>query len=297
MPDTPEKPEVLILGASGYIGRRTFKAFGNARAMGTYRSTPIPGGIFFDPSRMRLEDILPRESSFSHAIVLFAQLGLDACKADLEASYEINVRCAKQTIDDLMKLGIKPIYASSQAVFDGEKGDYTEEDEPNPINVYGSQNFEVEQYLSQICEDYAILRLSTVIGSEPDDGTLISNWLKPIHLGEEIRCAGDEYFSPVHLDDVVAAIDAAIRLDLCGLYQVSSTESLSRLEMARTLVDCLETETNLVECSIRDFDFLDNRALNLSMNPTKIMAATGLQFKSVRCCCEKLAQYVPQLEK
>ena len=96
-------------------------------------------------------------------------------------------------------------------------------------------------------------------------------------------------FSPVHIDDVVAAADATIRLDLSGIYHVANTEPWSRLGMLRALLSTLGAEAQVLECSIRDFDFLDHRPLDLSMDPSKIFEATGLQFKTVQACCQELS--------
>jgi len=64
---------------------------------------------------------------------------------------------------------------------------------------------------------------------------------------------------------------------------------LSRLEMLNGLLGSMGTEARVVECSIRDFTFLDNRPLNVSMNPKKIAGATGIAFKSVASSCDELA--------
>ena len=269
-----------------------FEALGTSKAIGTHRNNPVPGSLFFDATRMRLSEILPRDLEVSHALILYAETRIDACKADLERSYEINVRSTKSVLDELVQYGVKPIFLSSDQVFDGEKGNYTEEDDPNPITVYGSQKLEIEEYLTQHCDDFAVLRLAKVFGTDPEDGTILSNWLRQIRNSDEIRCARDQVFSPIRVDDVVAVINAVIRQNLSGLFHVSNTESCSRLEMLRTLLDCLGTDAHVVECSIRDFDFLDPRPLDLSMNPRKVMEATGLEFRTIRECCEELGSRI-----
>ena len=283
---------ILLLGASGYVGRHIFETLGPTQVIGTYRSNPVPGGIYFDATRMRLVDVLPAHADISHALVVYAEADIDACKADVERSYDINVRSTRQIIDDLVQLGIKPVFTSTEYVFDGERGNYREEDAPNPMTVYGSQKVEIEEYLAEHCKDYAVLRLAKVFGSAPEDGTILANWIKQIHRGEEIRCARDQVFSPVHVDDVVASAIAVIRQDLSGIYHVANPQAYSRLDMLRTLIESCPTQVQVVECSIRDFDFLDQRPLDLSMNPRKVLEATGLEFRSVPSCCLELVRRV-----
>jgi len=279
---------ILILGASSYIGRHTFESLGGSMAIGTYRSNKVPGGLYFDATKMSLSEVLPLDVDISHAVIIYAEPGIDACKADIDRSYDINVRSTKQVIDDLIQRGIKPIFTSSEYVFDGQRGHYTEADSPNPTTVYGSQKVEIERYLSEHCDDYAVLRLAKVFGTDPKDGTILSNWLKQIRNGEEIRCARDQIFSPIHVDDVVAVAGSVIHRGLRGVYNVSNTQPWSRLGMLRELLDRLGAQANVVECNIRDFDFLDDRPLDLSMEPDKVLQATGLKFREVRSCCDEL---------
>lgn len=279
---------VLVLGASSYIGRHYLKAEG-ANAIGTHMSNPSPGTVFYDATCMRLSDILPQNLKVSHAVIFYAVTEIDKCKAALERSYEINVRSTKSIIDDLIENGIKPVFMSSEYVFDGTKGNYTEEDKANPITVYGTQKLEIEEYLAKHCKEYAILRLAKVFGTDPADGTILSNWLKQIRKSEEIYCAYDQVFSPIHVNDVITIITAIINLNASGIFHVSNVESCSRLEMLKALINSLEVNAKVVKCRLHDLDFLDNRPLDLSMNPRKVIEATGIKPRTVRSCCEEFA--------
>lgn len=280
---------ILVLGASSFVGRLIFQSFGPCEVVGTYKNHRVDGCVFFDASSMRLSDILKPNMQITHAVILYAEPKIDACKADLKRSYEINVRSTKVVIDDLVEMKVKPIFTSSEYVFDGEKGDYIEEDHPHPITVYGAQKLEIEQYLMNHCDDFAILRLAKVFGTNPQDGTILSGWMNQIQKGEEIRCAYDQVFSPIHVGDVVKVVNAVVRRNLHGLFHIANVEAVSRLEMLQMFIEVLELEARVVECSIKDFNFLDARPLNLSMIPKKIMEATGLKPRSIRDCCEGFA--------
>jgi dTDP-4-dehydrorhamnose reductase len=285
---------IVILGASGYVGRRMFQSMGAATAIGTYHSKPMLGGIHFDATRMRLKDVLPKNPRISHAVVVYAESDIDACKRDEERSYGINVQSTRRVIDDLVELGIKPVFTSSEYVFDGERGNYVEDDSAIPTTVYGSQKRQIEQYLTERCEDYAVLRLAKVYGSDPGDGTILNNWVKQVRSGERTRCAYDQIFSPVHVDDVVAATEAVIQKDLSGVFHLAGPQAYSRLAMLRTLLDCLCINAEVEECSIRDINFLDHRPSDLSMSPRKLLDGTGLAFKTVLSACEELVARMSQ---
>ncbi len=281
---------VLILGASSFIGRHLFEAVGPSAAIGTHCRHPVAGTAAFDVTRMRLEEIIPRPSDISHAVVCFAEADIDACKADQVRSEELNVRRTIVVLEALIQMGIAPIFLSSEYVFDGTRGRYTETDAPNPTTVYGSQKREVERYLEGRTQDFAILRLAKVFGTDPDDGTILSTWIRQIRHGEAIRAARDQVFSPVHVSDVVAVIQAVIRQGLRGVFHVGGAESWSRLGMVQALCRCMDAEVRVIECSLKDLAFLDHRPLDLSLNPRKILEATGLTVRGVASCCEEMAR-------
>ena len=281
---------VLILGASSFIGRRLFEAIGPSAAIGTHCSHPVAGSVAFDATRMRLDEIIPRSEAIRHAVVCFAAANRDACKADRARSEELNVRRTIVVLDALIRMGITPIFLSSEYVFDGTRGRYTEADTPNPTTVYGSQKRAVERYLEARTQDFVILRLAKVFGTDPDDGTILSTWIGQVRRGEEIRAARDQVFSPIHVSDVVAVIQAVIRQRFRGVFHVGGPEPWSRLGMLQALLRCLDADARVIECSLRDLVFLDHRPLNLSLNPRKILEATGLTFRSVPSCCEEMAR-------
>ena len=281
---------ILILGASSFIGRHLFEAYGPARAIGTYCRRPVADGRHFDATQMRVADVVPRDAAVSHAVICFAEPRIDACKADRQRSDELNVRAAIAVIDGLLERGITPVFLSSEYVFDGTRGGYTEEDPPHPTTVYGGQKLEVERHLARRTTDAVILRLAKVLSTDPEDETILSGWFQQLRNGETITAAADQIFSPVEVRDVVSAVEAVIRLRLRGVFHVATPEAWSRLRLLRLLMECLGVEGRVTPCRLEDLRFLDHRPRDLSLNPAKLRGATGLVFTDVRRCCEEFAQ-------
>ncbi|OGX37437.1 MAG: hypothetical protein A3C36_01100 [Omnitrophica WOR_2 bacterium RIFCSPHIGHO2_02_FULL_52_10] len=282
---------ILVLGASSFIGRHFFEVQGK-NAIGTHMRNPIPGTVFYDATRMRLPDILPVDTKISQAIIFYGITEVDQCKRDIERSNEINVESIKLIINDLVEYKIKPVFISSEYVFNGLKGNYREGDKADPVTVYGAQKLEIEEFLVRHCKDYVILRLAKVFGTDPSSATILSKWLEQIRNSEEIYCAYDQVFSPIHVDDVVAMISAVIKLNASGIYHVSNVESCSRLDMLKILSQSLKMNARIVQCSLKDLKFLDNRPLDLSLCPEKIIETTGIRPKSIRSCCEEFSSQI-----
>ena len=85
---------------------------------------------------MDIKKILTVIDGISHAVILLRDTNPEACVSDIEYSRALNVEGIVRIIDCLKERKIKPVFASTEVVYDGERGNYTEEDTPNPILEY-----------------------------------------------------------------------------------------------------------------------------------------------------------------
>ncbi|MBI3320402.1 MAG: sugar nucleotide-binding protein [Candidatus Omnitrophica bacterium] len=284
---------VLILGGSSFVGRHLMARLGPERALTTYCRTPVDAGVYFDALTMRLSDIITTPEDFSHAVILLADTDPDSCAADHARSWRLNVESIITILADLSRWEITPVFASSEFVFDGTQGDYTEEDEPHPILTYGEQKLAVEHELQRQGGQFLIVRFSKIFGLSPGDGTLFTNWLEAIERGQTtIRCAADQVFSPIAVQDVVQAILRLIERECTGLFHVSGPAAYSRLDLLKLLVARLQPagrgQVTIVPCSIHDFELREKRPLNVSMKPNRLVAATQIRLRGVEEVCHQL---------
>jgi len=285
----------LILGGSGIVGRALFHKLGPEQAVATFCQRPIPGGSFFDLRSMRLTDpLLPKHPALTHAFVLSGITNIDACARNLAESTRVNVEGVQQIIDDLVSGGITPIFASSDAVFDGSRGGWTEADAPNPILTYGRQKLQVESYLAGKHAPYAVARLSKVVSTNPDEDHLLSEWMRCLERGDVIRAAHDQVFSPIDVDDAVAGMLAMANKQLTGLYHLAGPDRCSRLELLQALINAVRPwapldNPNVVRCSIRDFPFIEARPLDASLSSARLQSAAGLSITCYDTICRRFA--------
>lgn len=283
----------LIIGASGFVGARFYATIGPARAVATYYRNPFAGGVGFDATKDRLADaLLKKDSGVTHAFILHGITNIDACARDPAGTERVNVASIKRVIDDLMEHGVKPVFFSSDAVFDGSRGMWTERDQPNPILTYGRQKVAIEEYLMQRGAPYLILRMSKVVTAGPGND-MLADWMARLEQKADIRCAGDQVFSPVDVND---AVDASIRLaesGESGIFHVCCPEPVSRLALLKMLADEIgqfrAPNARIVPCSIRDFDFVEPRPLDTSMSPAKLYTVLGRPFDDLRQVCREAA--------
>lgn len=295
--------KALILGGSSYIGRHLFEKLGTDLAVATYFKTPIPHGVRFDVLSTRLSEIVAAPETFSHALIMLGNTSIDSCASDVEASHALNVESIERIIDYLNNWGIKPVFTSTDMVFNGVmQGNYMETDPTSPVITYGQQKAEIENYIKYQCPRYTIVRLGKVYGSQRGDGTLFTGWLDQMNRGETIYCAHDQIFSPIHVSDVVRLLIWLMEVDLQGTYHLAGPEAHSRLDLINILVTELanlkpfelrQMKANIAPCSIHDFDMLERRPLNVSIKTSKVLAAAGVPIKPVREMVRQMVAEMP----
>ena len=285
--------KVLILGGSSYVGRHLAERLNKSQVISTYNKSKIPNGIKFDSRAMNIEDVVDLDE-INCAITLLGDTDPDSCTDDIKKSEELNVESIKRIIDILSIKKIKVIFSSSEYVYDGDSSNYNELDYPQPILLYGKQKLEVEHYVEKTIKDYAILRFAKIYGTDSDDNTLFTSWLNRIIKGDDIVCADDQYFSPVHIYSVVDSIVFSIDNEIHGTYNLAGPDRKSRIEFLDTLMkevkSTTECDINIIPCSIDDFALNEKRPKDVSMDPSKLVNATGIKLITVEESCEKIVE-------
>ena len=286
--------DMLILGASPNVGAPLYERVGPSRALATWRRAPVEGGVRFDALTDDLALLLDAHPGIRSAVILYGETHPDRCFADPAGSESLNVDSIRRAIDILRARGVFIVFLSSQFVFDGEAGNYVETDPANPVLLYGAQKIRVERHLEESCERYAILRLSKSYADAPGDGTMFCAWADEILGGaRRIRCAADQIFSPILGRDIVDAILAVIEGECRGLYHLCAPGAYRRIEMLEILIAELSRHfpvaVDIEPCSIRDFALPEPRPLDVSMQPARLIAATGLHFVSIEEACRGIA--------
>ena len=284
--------KVLILGGSSYVGRHLIAKINPNNVLFTYNKTTISGGVRFDSTVMDIEEIVDL-NEVNSAVILLGDTNPETCIEDVEKSENLNVLSIKRIIDTLSTYNIKVIFASSEFVYDGGTGNYIESDKTKPILLYGKQKLEIEHYIRKNISTHTILRFAKIYGSELDDKTLFTSWLKLVELESNIVCADDQYFSPVHIDNVVDTILFAISNEMRGIFNLAGPVRKSRMELLLILIreinkieDC---NTNVLPCSIDDFNLNEKRPKDVSMNPSKLVSATGVKLVYPDEVCAEIA--------
>ena len=250
----------------------------------------LPGLLRFNALTDSVEDL--HLDGVKHAAVLLGMTNPDQCIKDQTLSNALNVTSVKRIFDCLGRRGIHCLFASTEAVFDGHKGDYTETDPAHPGLLYARQKLDVENYLAEKWPEAAIIRIAKVYGTQPGDKSLLDGWYRQAMHESQIRCAADFVSSVVHVEDVITAIKDIFQRRLFGLYHVGGPQGVSRFRIVETLLAAMRKRhqpaiATAVPVSIDDFPTAEKRPKNISMNSAKLAGATSFKPRNIEEGCNE----------
>lgn len=278
--------DVLIIGASGFIGGAIYhEALRKGhKAIGTKYSSHEKNLIFYDLLNQSIGDVLGKNliEDIDVAVICSAIPKIDRCFYEKELTNKINVEKTCQLVDYLREKGIKIIFISSDAVFDGEKGYYDEDDMINPLNQYGIQKAQVESYILRNNLRDVIVRIGLAVGENENENHLFSQWYKLVKAGEPINCIKDQIISPTYVGDIGEAVLIISENDLVGLYHVSNPEYFERIELARQFAYVLDINIKIEEKELSEFGFPEKRALKTYLDSSKFRTITKMQYRSMK---------------
>lgn len=266
----------LIIGASSFIGGHLYNYCkkNEIDILGTYCTHFYnEEWVQFDICTDNLVDLCERsKGKYPNAVVICgAYASIDGCKRNADASNQLNIIGTKRILEQISAIGAKAVFLSSEAVFDGNKGLYLEEDIPNPVTLYGSQKLQIEKYMIQHLEDYLIFRISRATGSCYGEKDIFNEFYNKIVNQEEIICLRNQSFCLTEVGDIAKAIVKALEQNISGLYNLSSSNYISRYELAKIYSDRMfGGYERIVEKDYDDISFLDNRHVYGGLNGKKL---------------------------
>ena len=212
-----------------------------------------------------------------YLLIMGGLVAFNLIKNNREKAYQINVIDTIKTVDFCKEINVIPIFISSESVFDGSIGFYSEDYQPSPIFFYGEMKNTVEMHIKNNLEDYFIIRFSKVYSVTSKDNTLLFSFLnKGNSVREKMKLSFDSCFSPVSIEYVCNALSKIIQSSvlLPKVLHLSGVEFYSRAELA-DLYNSIQKNNNLkieyISCRHRDIDLVSHqpRKTNMISNITR----------------------------
>lgn len=173
----------------------------------------------------------------------------DECETGKVKCRDTNVTATRLLIEAAKEINARFIFLSTDFVFDGEKGSYSENELTGPVNYYGSSKLQAEKLILQSGLKAAIVRTCLVYGNAPNGGrkNMIS-WVKEnLEQNKNIKVVNDQWRTPTYIDDLVTGILLLVEKKATGIYHISGEELMTPYDMAMATAAHLSLDSSLIE--------------------------------------------------
>jgi len=220
---------VAVIGANGQLGSDLVQAFADWDLV-PLAHTDIEICDFVH-TRQVLERIKP-----DVVINTAAFVRVDDCEDEVSKAFWVNAFAVRNLAHVCANLVCTLVHISTDYVFDGKTREpYTEEDLPNPINVYGTSKLAGEHFVQAICPKHLVVRSSGLYGqagSNGKGGNSVETMIRLAQEGNAVRVVDDQIVTPTFTQDVARVMKTLILGGAEGLYHVASTGRCSWFQFA-----------------------------------------------------------------
>jgi len=219
--------EVLVTGAGGLLGRTLVAQLG-PRAQGlTHAELDIADARAVESV---VASVAPRV-----VVNCAAMTNVDACESEPDAAWAANAEGPGHLARAAAAAGAEIVHISTDYVFDGDKGAYTEADETNPLQVYGRAKLAGEDLVRSGSPRHYIVRSAWIYG---DGGkNFVSQMPRLVDEGKPMRAVDDQRSSPTFAPDLAAALATLFGSGRHGTYHVVNEGSCSYAEFASYIAE------------------------------------------------------------
>lgn len=304
----PMRRRILLIGANGQVGwelRRCLQPLGDIVATTSQAGAEQRSLNLADPSAICA---VVRELRPQIIVNAAAYTAVDLAEDDVDQAMAINSVAPGVLAEEAKRCGAALVHYSTDYVFDGGKtGAYQEDDETNPLSVYGRSKLAGERAIQQVGAVHLIFRTSWVYGARGknflrtilrlagerpelnvvDDQIGTPNWSRmlaeatALALATQLRDGGDKW----------DAESERLR-GVSGLYHLSAGGTTSWCGFARQIIANAEVTCGLTGITTAQYPLPAPRPLNSRLNTDKFTQAFGLVMpawdEALRLCMAEM---------
>ena len=237
----------LVIGASGLLGTALVRALEHAgiNAHGTYHAQPV--------TDLRPLDITDREAVRTlltdlRPDVIFlptnARGGVDYCEDHPEETRAILVTGTGHVLASAPKSTCVVFY-SSDYVFDGRNGPYSEDDPPSPINVYGRAKLDAEELVRR-AGNHIIVRTTAVFGWNERSRNFAMQVSERLQGGGSMQVPDDQWGNPTLADYLAEASVRLVQIGFHGTINIVGRDRMPRSTFGERLARAMALDSRLI---------------------------------------------------
>lgn len=173
---------------------------------------------------------------------------VDDCELQKEDCWQKNVKAVEYLADACEKYNIFLCHLSTDFVFDGESGPYSEEDKPSPVSFYGWSKYAAEEVVKRSKCSWAIVRTVLVYGIVEDmSRSNIILWVKnSLEAQKPIKVVTDQVRTPTLAEDLAMGCWLIVNQKAEGIFHISGKDFLTPYEMAIKTAEFFQLDKSLI---------------------------------------------------
>ena len=171
---------------------------------------------------------------------------VESCESDPAGTYAVNVEGPRAAARAARACGVAFAYFSTEYVFDGQAGPYTETASPNPLSVYGKSKLAGEAAVLDAHPEALVIRTTVVYGPDRQRKNSLYALACALRAGREFNVACDQYSTPTYNMDLASVSVALLESGANGVFNVVGPDLMSRLEFAMIAADALGLTKELI---------------------------------------------------
>lgn len=249
--------KILITGSNGLLGQKLVELLSQNPDIQLIATSKGKNRISFTNDYEYLEmDITNAEqveetieNTRPDAIIHTAAMtNADQCEGEKNLCWTMNVKATEYLIKASEKHQIFFCYLSTDFVFDGVAGPYSEEDLPSPLSFYGWSKFAGEEVVKRAKCSWSIVRTVLVYGVVSDmSRSNIILWVKKsLEAKQHIKVVTDQFRTPTLAENLAMGCYLVVNQRAEGIFHISGKDFLTPHEMAIKTADFFGLDKSLI---------------------------------------------------
>lgn len=246
---------ILITGANGLLGQKLVRLLLHkgekfvATGLGGCR-IPLSGIRYRTMDITWPGEVLAVLQQEQPEVVIHtaAMTQVDQCEIEQAACWRLNVTAVENLVDACRQTGAFLVHLSTDFIFDGTNGPYTEDAEPNPLSYYGESKLAAERIVSSTSLRWAIVRTVLVYGIAHDmSRSNIILWTKKnLEQGKPIRVVTDQWRTPTLAEDLAMGCYQIAEKRAGGIFNIAGKDFMRPYDMAMAAAQYFGLDKSLI---------------------------------------------------
>lgn len=272
---------ILVTGASGLLGLNfALRYHADHQVSGVVRRNPLRNPPFRQitadlSDSQTLESVLEQTQP---QVVLHcaAMANVDECERQPQRAFQVNAGLPTALARAAVRHGFRLVHLSTDAVFDGQRGDYREEDTPNPLSVYARSKWQAEQQVLEACPQAIVARVNFYGWSLSGQRSLGEFFFYNLKESRPVRGFTDVFFCPLEATQLADLLLRLVEKGAEGLFHVVSSECQSKYQFGVSVARRFGLDESLIEpVSVSEGGLVARRSPNLRLRTDKLRAVLG----------------------